>query len=184
MLSELRKGVMTPKTKAVLSQTSTNVLPKDSVMIHCHRNTVAKKNALMLKALKTKAHFYEAKDSSTIRLPSDYLKNLFANCPAPLRLVLKIGAPVILVKNISDELVNGLSGKVTDFFYEKKEDEYLPVVQFKTINEPIIIERNTWSIEKGDGSVLACRKQLPLNLSWALTIHKCQGMTLENAVMD
>jgi hypothetical protein len=40
-----------------------------------------------------------------------------------------------------------------------------------------------WTIEDG-GKVLARVRQVPLRLSWAITVHKSQGMSMDAALMD
>ncbi|KAF3628538.1 hypothetical protein FXO38_28191 [Capsicum annuum] len=58
----------------------------------------------------------------------------------------------------------------------------LPVVRFDSGQE-VMIGLERWYVMEGDEAV-AMRNQIPLILAWALSIHKCQGMTLNNLHTD
>ena len=49
--------------------------------------------------------------------------------------------------------------------------------------EECTIDYAEWAFESG-GVKVASRSQIPLNLAWALSIHKSQGMTLTNVEMS
>jgi ATP-dependent DNA helicase PIF1 len=129
---------------------------------------------------------------------------------APRELSLAIGAQVMLIKNLdfAGRLVNGSRGVVVDFVdgeecisdllqnsqkdSEKSVDELqafqnhngksqmrLPIVMFCT-GATRIIQPVTWEVPISH-RVTASRLQIPLIHAWAMTIHKCQGMTLDRA---
>jgi len=104
----------------------------------------------------------------------DGLKNV---CLSPQKLILKKGAAVMFTRNDpKKKYVNGTLGVICNF------KNGLPLVQTK--NGTIIeVERTDWRIEER-GLTIAEIKQFPLRLSWAVTIHKSQGMTLESAFID
>lgn len=63
-----------------------------------------------------------------------------------------------------------------------------PVVRFvnpTNKDEPFIrcIEPQEWKLEQGTATV-ALRRQVPLKLAWAISIHKSQGMTLDSVELD
>ena len=100
-------------------------------------------------------------------------------CQACDNLVLAIGAQVMLIKNLDTEngLVNGSRGVIVEFHAVST----YPVVMFDNgIQQTIAIE----PFETESGKVVLIRKQIPLILAWALTIHKCQGATISNVITD
>jgi ATP-dependent DNA helicase PIF1 len=62
-----------------------------------------------------------------------------------------------------------------------------PMVKFHAVDgtERILLcVPEEWKVELPNGDVQASRKQLPLILAWALSIHKAQGQTLERVKVD
>lgn len=107
--------------------------------------------------------------------------------PAELELSLKIGAQVIFIKNdIEKRWVNGTIGVVYDLSeYEIKiqlNDGSIHLVE-KRVWENVRFQYNpiTYKVEK---EVIGTFTQYPLKLAWAITIHKSQGLTFDNVVID
>lgn len=112
-----------------------------------------------------------------------YFESILSNFNRPpIRVTLKKHAQVVLTKNldVSIGLANGARGVVIDF--RKEQGEMLPVVKFTT-GIVMLIHRQKTEVRNAD-RVIAVRKQIPLILGYAITIHKSQGMTLTKATMD
>jgi ATP-dependent DNA helicase PIF1 len=94
------------------------------------------------------------------------------------RLVLKVGTQVMCIANIDVEselpVVNGSQGVVIDI------EKGMPKVKF--LNGLVkVFGYHSWLSENIKGISI---KQIPLIHSWAITIHKAQGVTLELAEID
>ncbi|MCM1324244.1 MAG: AAA family ATPase [Acetobacter sp.] len=123
--------------------------------------------------------------SYTAQLAGSFEK--MQDTPSPKTLTLKEGALVVFNKNNYPDYINGTSGIV-----EKLEERYI-VVRCLQDNKFITVRREEWKsfaydvnevtgdvTEKETGSFI----QFPLQLGYALTIHKAQGKTLDRVIVD
>ncbi|MBI4160503.1 MAG: AAA family ATPase, partial [Candidatus Yanofskybacteria bacterium] len=113
-----------------------------------------------------------------------FVEQLKRGCLSPEELKLKKGAVVMFTKN-NFELgyVNGTIGTVVGFDEDDfSEEEILPTVRTRE-GKKIIVGPAEWMVEE-NGEAVAKIEQLPLRLAWAMTIHKSQGATLDEAFVD
>ena len=134
-------------------------------------------NDLRLFEINEEPHEYLAESSGAAAMVERMKRNMLA----PERLLLKMGAAVMAVRNDPDrQFVNGSLGTVRGFADQSKGG--WPIVEFENGNI-VTMKPASWEMQDGD-TVLATVKQVPLRCAWAITIHKSQGMTLDRAVMD
>ncbi|XP_020262994.1 ATP-dependent DNA helicase PIF1-like [Asparagus officinalis] len=111
---------------------------------------------------------------------------------APEELEICTGARVMLIKNtdVGMGLVNGATGTVEGFVFDDslkvgkicRNGGFLPRVKFDSGVE-LVVKPERWDLMEGE-KIRATRKQIPLILAWALSVHKCQGMTLDRLHTD
>lgn len=106
------------------------------------------------------------------------LEQLILNTPCIPELDLKKGTAVMCTVNLDMDrgICNGSMGKVIDFVGENK----LPKVLFSN-GITMTLSTHFWQSEQYPTIAIG---QYPLQLAWALTIHKIQGATLERAQID
>jgi hypothetical protein len=143
--------------------------------LYTHNVNVDNENNLELEQIDEKEKVYNM-TSKGHEIIVDILKK---SCLAYEVLHLKIGAEVMCIKNNFDKgYVNGTRGIVVGF--ENESD--LPIIKLYN-GSRITVAPEIWAIEE-DGKVKASLSQIPLRLAWAITIHKSQGMSLDNAEID
>lgn len=194
VLASVRTGTSTPKHELFLKQlentqfdTSNGIIPTDLSSTRADVSTI---NLTELDKLPGDALVFEAKDGCQPG-QDNALKEIQKNCPAKEKITLKIGAQVVLLRNlnVSQGLCNGSRGVVVGWEMESDSEivsigkigavkaKLVPIVRF-TNGMVIPITHAAWNREKKE-ELLAWRKQIPLDLAWALTIHKSQSLTMD-----
>jgi len=244
-LTNLRRGTLTPSDVRILKSSADNNLCKQSengvvpTKIHGKRVGVHLDNESMLKSLRGRSVYFDAHDRGS---SDKHMEALKQDCPAKTRIELRVGAQVILLKNMHRAigLCKGTRGIVTEFVrsddtsleeitslmsassitaaaastakYHTKhtqpgtcvsdmhvphassldelggftvanpKDKLLPRVMFEN-GKSMLVEYDVFSTRL-QGEIVASRKQIPLELAWALSAHAVQGMTLKSAVVN
>lgn len=110
--------------------------------------------------------------------------------PVEEKLLLKVGAQVMFVKNdlsFEKRFFNGKMGVVKSLseneiiVYFPEENKSIEVERYEWQNIKYKINENTKEIEE---ELLGTFTHFPIKLAWAITVHKSQGLTFDKAVLD
>jgi ATP-dependent exoDNAse (exonuclease V) alpha subunit len=199
LLSAIRGGRGDPLSPLLRSRRLRGEAPRNITVLYTHRHGVDGVNATELAQLSGTSRTFHM----TSEGPRHLTDALTRGCQSPETLVLKNGAVVMFTQNDPDgRFVNGTIGVVVDA------DRSAPLVR---LNSGALVEAEPaiWGIPAARSNeealdptskagfydvdatdddeapaLLACIRQIPLRLGWAITVHKAQGMSLDAAVMD
>lgn len=184
ILNKVRNNCLDNESLAVLnSHYKPDFEPDEKdgfITLMTHNRQVDEINESKLNALKTKTLTFTAKVTGTF---PEY------SFPTKVELELKVGAQVMFVKNDPSRehlYYNGKIGKVVSYdkdngLFVKCDDQVIKVEPVTWQNFEYNINRDTKEIEEKE---IGSFTQIPLKTAWAITIHKSQGLTFKNVILD
>jgi ATP-dependent DNA helicase PIF1 len=194
ILSEIRHQQLSPESENILNQLLKKKVPSDSYIsptkLFPTRSKVNAYNHFKMDKLDSDIVQFEMryhydlplnpsdkiiKNLNKHKNPEDEIKYLQSNLLVEQNMGFKVGAQVMCVINIEDNIVNGSQGIIIKF-----DNSGLPVVLFKN-GITKTMDYHVWRSESLPDIGIS---QIPLILAWALTIHKSQGVSLDMAEID
>ncbi|WAR55175.1 hypothetical protein PtB15_4B795 [Puccinia triticina] len=200
LLNEIRMGTVSLRTSEIMASLTKPVKYKDDILpteLYPRKHEVTLANQEHLKSLRSPKVLFTAEDVRTSKCQisdSKLSRHLDKNTLAPYQSVLKVGAQVMLIKNLRDyKLVNGSVGVVTGLYADggaedaahgekagpnrlaktqpfnnnQSKEKLWPKVRFTT-GHAVLLRPSEFEYENSQGEVIGLRLQVPLILAWAL----------------
>lgn len=184
ILDKIRKGICDKEVIDYVSFLAQNPKPHEPTYLYGRNDDANKINQFKLQQLPQK----EYKLSSSIKINAKNLSDKKLESwkkvlPVDEELKLKVGASVMFTLNKWGKYLNGQRGVIhaieEDCIIVELENEFVKV-------EKAEFSLSEFSVQKGEvvSVDLATIKQFPLKLAYAITIHKSQGMSIENLICN
>ncbi len=180
-LQKCRLGKVDDNTLNYLEKRFVPVISKEVISLVTTNALADSKNQKEYQKLLTEEKIF------TARATGKYETHNANNLPAPLKISLKIGSQVIITANNGKYYKNGTVGTITAI------SDNGVTVNISKENRSVLVTPYTWEMKEYDfDSDTKCfilnqkgtYTQIPLKYGWAITIHKSQGLTLENAAIN
>ena len=184
ILERIRVGVCDDEVMGFLASRVEQNPPANTLRLFGTNAKVDALNEERLNMLKTPLFHVEAAIKASQSVSETELKSWLAGINIAKVLELKVGAEVIICANKRGSYYNGERAEVLELkedgiIVRKHNDELCSI-------EPVCLELNAYADEGGNVAkqVLASFVQYPLRLAYAITIHKSQGMSLDDYICD
>jgi ATP-dependent DNA helicase PIF1 len=180
-LNDMRVGKLSDRALALIQSRTVSELPDDCTHLMAHRADVSHRNMNRLSALPGQRYasdwlltFAKKKDGT----PHEVSESEISRSRFPSKLFLKEQARVVMLTNDKEgRWVNGSTGVVL------KVQPGMVTVKLDN-GKTVPVMKDTDEILNSDGMVVCTITQYPMQLAWALTIHKAQGMSMDRVGVD
>jgi ATP-dependent DNA helicase PIF1 len=181
VLNEVREGNISPEGCKLLLECTKKIIGEGikPTIIYPTKRLADQVNQFENLTLEGISQSYKSYKSNNVGHISLELDKQIQNQKGDESITLKIGSQVMCIVNLDQEIgvVNGSQGLVINFHNDNGTN--LPIVQFKSCK--MIIKPHLWKNDKYENEGIY---QVPLILSWAITIHKAQGISLDEAMIN
>jgi ATP-dependent DNA helicase PIF1 len=203
LLTAIRSGgKLSPTCREIIKKCSAPlncIPPLKPVVLVATRPEARRINERELNKLKTEFAAFPSHDWG---LDESWFKKLDEDSPLHDRVPLRIGSPVLLVRNVHGiKLYNGSRGTVIKMVDPNSIDRShnsviefdrnytnsfpkIPLVRFGDQDHDVYVGPIEHTLRDDQDKLLARRIQLPIIPCWAITIHKSQGSSLDYLIVD
>ena len=191
VLNNIRVGIINEDVKNMLDSRLNKDLTNEygiiPTLLFSKKNMLLQYNENELKNLINNGNenytynsYYEFSKNISEESKEFYIEMINSQYQIEDKLTFSRSSQVMLTVNLPElDLANGSRGIIIDF--SKDGEKKYPIVLF--LNGKILeVKPHEYTIDE-DGDIIR-KFQIPLILSWAITIHKAQGMTLEFVKTD
>lgn len=177
ILNRIRIGEYLPEDISAINERHERLVGSDceSIIITTTNNDADNRNAEKLENLDGNLYTFACEYDGDYRSLVESESN---DLPAPVEIKLKKKARIIMLNNDSGRRwVNGSLGVVS-----KIDEEHIWV---KLENgETYLVEQGKWENTDAAGNITGYYKQYPMQLAYAITIHKSQGKTFDSICIN